>query len=127
MQALLDTHALYWWLTDPPRLSKRALSLIANGQNTVLLSAAVGWELAIKVSLGKLNALPLVLDLSRHVAEEGFVELPASLDHAVRAGLLPLHHRDPFDRMLVAQAQALGIPIVSADPLLDQYGVKRIW
>jgi PIN domain nuclease of toxin-antitoxin system len=127
MKILLDTHALIWWFENESRLSRRACSMIANHNNTILVSAAIAWELAIKVNLGKFDALSLATDLPRHTEEEGFEELPISMEHAVRAGLLPLHHRDPFDRLLVAQAQALNAPILSADTVLDQYDVKRLW
>ena len=127
MKVLLDTHALLWWFNEPERLSKKAASTLANPANTAYVSAAVGWEIAIKVNLGKLNALPLVTELARHVIEEGFAELPVSIDQAVRAGLLPRHHRDPFDRLLVAQAQELNVPVLSADAVLDRYDIQRIW
>jgi len=127
MKVLLDTHALVWWMSDAPKLSKRASSILANTSNTILVSAATAWELAIKANLGKLDALPLVLELARHTEEEGFTELAISMEQAVRAGLLRLHHSDPFDRLLVAQAQALNVPILSADEVLDRYDVKRIW
>jgi PIN domain nuclease of toxin-antitoxin system len=127
MNVLLDTHALVWWFSDSAKLSKRASSIMANPNNTVLVSAAVAWELAIKVNLGKLDALSLVVELPGHIEQEGFMELPISVEQAGRAGLLPLHHRDPFDRLLVAQAQALNLPILSGDAVLDRYDVKRIW
>ncbi len=127
MRILLDTHALIWWFGNESKLSRRASSLIANQTNTVLVSAAIAWELAIKVNLGKFDALSLTTDLPRYTEEEGFEELPITMEQAVRAGLLPLHHRDPFDRLLVAQAQALNAPILSADTVLDQYDVKRLW
>jgi PIN domain nuclease of toxin-antitoxin system len=127
MEVILDTHALVWWFNEPRRLSKRAHSILTNTNNTVLVSAAVAWELSIKVNLGKLDALPLLSGLTQRLQREGFTELPISIAQASRAGLLPLHHRDPFDRLLVAQAQDLGIPIVSADELLDRYDLKRLW
>jgi len=127
MKLLLDTHALIWWFNEPAKLSARAASILGNPGNTILISAAVAWELAIKVNLGKIDALPLVTELASHTAEEGFTELPISMAQAVRAGLLPRHHRDPFDRVLVAQAQDLNVPILSADAVLDRYDVKRIW
>jgi PIN domain nuclease of toxin-antitoxin system len=127
MRILLDTHALIWWFGNEPRLSRRASAIIADPNNTVLVSAAVAWELAIKVNLGKFDALSLTTELPRYTAEEGFEELPISMEQAVRAGLLPLHHRDPFDRLLVAQAQALNVPVLSGDSVLDQYDVQRIW
>jgi PIN domain nuclease of toxin-antitoxin system len=127
MEVLLDTHAVVWWFEGASELSKRVSSIIASPGNLILISAAVGWELAIKVNLGKFNTPSLVQELHHLVAREGFAELPVSLEHAVRAGMLPLHHRDPFDRLLVAQAQAMGVPILSADRALDAYDVRRIW
>jgi PIN domain nuclease of toxin-antitoxin system len=127
MQLLLDTHVLYWWWTAKSRLSQQATDLISDAKNSPLVSAISGWELANKTNHGKLNALPLVLDLSRLVLEEGFTELPVTLEHATRAGLLPFHHRDPFDRILIAQAEELRVPILSADSILDRYDVKRLW
>jgi PIN domain nuclease of toxin-antitoxin system len=127
MDVLLDTHVLFWWFSDTIRLSKRASSIIANPDNTVLISAATAWELAIKVNLGKIDALSLVVELSRYTEQEGFTELPISIEQASRAGLLPSHHRDPFDRLLVAQAQSLHVPILSADRILDRYDIKRLW
>ena len=98
-----------------------------NSNNTVLVSAATAWELAIKVNQGKLEPSPLTTELGRQIEEDGFTELPITMDQATRAGLLPLHHRDPFDRLLVAQAQDLNVPILSADRVLDQYDLRRVW
>ena len=127
MKVLLDTHTLFWWFGAPDRLSKQASAIISSAGNTVLVSPATAWEMAIKVNLGKMDALALVVELGRHIEQEGFVELPITLEQAARAGLLPLHHRDPFDRLLVAQAQSLNLPILSADLVLDRYDVKRVW
>ena len=127
MNVLLDTHAFFWWFSDATKLSKRAASIIGNRSNAVLVSAATAWELAIKVNLGKVDALGLVVELGRYAEQERFTELPISIEHAARAGLLPAHHRDPFDRLLVAQAQALHLPILSADRVLDQYDINRLW
>jgi PIN domain nuclease of toxin-antitoxin system len=127
VKALLDTHVVVWWLEDANRLSKRAATLLADRDKTILISAAVGWELAIKVSLGKMKPRSILEGLDHLLAQEAFSEVPITLEMAVRAGLLPSHHRDPFDRMLVAQAQSLNVPIVSADAILDKYGVRRIW
>ena len=127
MKLLLDTHVLVWWLEDPRRLSRRAATILANRNNDILVSAAVGWEIAIKVGVGKMKPRSILQDLDRVLAEEAFSELPITLDAAVRAGLLPLHHRDPFDRLLVAQAQSLNVPILSADGVLDLYDIKRLW
>lgn len=127
MNILLDTHALIWWFEGAPDLSKRASSIIGSPNNVILISAVVGWELAIKVNIGKFHTPSLVQDLDGIVRREGFAELPISLEHALRAGLLPMYHNDPFDRLLVAQAHALNAPILSADNVLDRYGVRRLW
>ncbi len=127
MKILLDTHALIWWFNEPAKLSPKAFSILRSPGNTVLISAAVAWELAIKVNLGKVDALSFISELANHTAREGFTELPINIGQAVRAGLLPRRHRDPFDRLLVAQAQDLNVPILSADRTLDQYDVKRLW
>lgn len=127
MKVLLDSHAVFWWFGDPTRLSEQALEVIANSENTILISAVVAWELATKTNLGKLDAASLLSDFTRTLEYEGFFELPISVDQAKRAGLLPLHHRDPFDRMLVAQAQAEGMDLLSNDAALDSYDIRRIW
>jgi PIN domain nuclease of toxin-antitoxin system len=127
MEVLVDTHVLVWAFNEPKRLSKRAISILTNTSNAILVSAAVAWELSIKVNLGKLDALPLLAGLTQRLQREGFTELPISIAQATRAGLLPLHHRDPFDRLLVAQAQDLGIPVLSTDRSLDSYDIKRLW
>ena len=127
MIALADTHALHWWLHDPDRLSASARHAFNGPATSVVISSVVPWELAIKVGVGKLDA-KLVLDRWQEMLDvQGFSDLPIESAHAIRAGLLPLHDRDPFDRMLAAQAQATGWPIVSADPVFDHYGVRRIW
>jgi PIN domain nuclease of toxin-antitoxin system len=123
----VDTHALYWWLDDPARLTPAASRAFHDPARSVAISCVVPWELAIKVRAGKLNAQP-VLDRWQEMLEvQGFSELPIDSTHAIRAGLLPLHHLDPFDRMLVAQAHSTGWPIISADPVFESYGVPRIW
>ena len=128
MRLLLDTHALLWWLNDDRRLPVKARKLIALGSNAVVVSAASAWEIATKVRLGKLEiAAELTADFSSVLAQEGFESLSISVDHALRAGLLPGPHKDPFDRMLIAQAQAEGVPILSSDAVFDGYGVRRLW
>lgn len=128
MRALLDTHALLWWLADDPALSKPARRFIAETKNTVIVSAASAWEIATKVRLGKLpTAAELAADFVGLVGREGFELLPISADHAIRAGLLPGPHKDPFDRMLIAQAQAEGFPIVTNEVVFGAYGIRRIW
>lgn len=128
MQALLDTHALLWWLSDDPALTPRARKIIAETSNLLIVSAASVWEIATKVRLGKLpTAADLVADFTGHLERGGFRVLAISGDHALRAGLLPGSHKDPFDRMLIAQAQAENIPIVSNEAVFDTYGVRRLW
>jgi PIN domain nuclease of toxin-antitoxin system len=128
VHVLLDTHALLWWLADDPALSKRARTLIANTGNTVLVSAVSAWEIATKVRLGKLpTAANLAADFIGHLEREGFGTLPISADHAIRAGLLPGNHRDPFDRMLIAQAQAENLGLISNEVVFDTYGVRHFW
>ena len=125
---LLDTHALLWWLSDDPALTKAARKIIAETKNIVVVSAASAWEIATKVRLGKLpTAVDLAADFAGQIEREGFQILPISGDHAIRAGLLPGVHKDPFDRMLIAQAQAENIPIVSNERLFDAYGLNRLW
>lgn len=125
---LLDTHALLWWLTDDVSLPATARKLIARSSNTVMVSAASAWEIATKARLGKLPmAVDLVEDFEGVLVREGFEALAISVGHAVRAGLLPGPHRDPFDRILIAQSQAEGVPILSSDEVFDGYGVRRVW
>jgi PIN domain nuclease of toxin-antitoxin system len=124
---LLDTSVLHWWLDDPDRLSAAAAKAMENRSNSLVVSAVVPWELAIKTNLGKLRGQTLLAVWDAKLAEEGFSELPIDSGHAIRAGLLPRHHNDPFDRVLAAQAQATGWPIISADPVFDHYGIRRIW
>jgi PIN domain nuclease of toxin-antitoxin system len=128
VRALLDTHALLWWLSDDPALSRPARKFISETENAAVVSAASAWEIATKVRLGKLpSAADLASDFVAYLEREGFEVLPISADHAIRAGLLPGPHKDPFDRMLIAQAQADSMPVVSNDVVFDDYGVRRIW
>lgn len=128
MRVLLDTHALLWWVSDDDALSHSARKLISEFKNEVMISAASAWEIATKVRLGKLpDAADLASDFVSRMEQEGFTLLPISPDHAIRAGLLSGPHKDPFDRMLVAQAQAESVSVVSGDKIFDTYGVRRIW
>lgn len=122
MRLLLDTHALLWWLADEG-LNAPAREAIADPANLVAVSAASAWEISIKKALGKLAAPD---DLEQQVQEGGFVPLPISLAHGVAAGQLPRHHEDPFDRMLIAQAIAEGLTIVTRDKRFDDYGVALL-
>lgn len=118
---LLDTHAFLWWLADDPALGSRARKEIGKGGNLVFISAASIWEIAIKRALGKLDAPE---GIEEAVEDERFIGLPVSLHHATRAGALPPHHRDPFDRMLIAQAQAEGLILVTGDGMFERYGIE---
>lgn len=120
---LLDTHALLWWLADDPALGAVARQLIGEPRNQVLVSAASIWEISIKRSKGLLEVPD---DLEALVEDEGFTKLPISLFHAQQAGALLEIHRDPFDRMLIAQTQAEGLELVTADGIIPQYGVKVV-
>jgi PIN domain nuclease of toxin-antitoxin system len=123
MRLLLDAHALLWWLADDPSLRAVARALIADPDNEVLVSASTVWEIAIKRSLGKLDAPP---DLVRALDEAGFTEAPVTAADAEVAGGLVAHHRDPFDRMLVAQAARLGATVVTRDPVFGLYGTATV-
>ena len=118
---LLDTHTLLWWLADSPSLGSRAKEAIMEPRNEVYVSAASTWEIAIKRAIGKLQAPD---DMDTIVEEEGMLKLPISLFHGDQAGMLPDIHKDPFDRMLVAQAQAEGLVIVTADSVFKQYNIR---
>ena len=124
MIVLLDTHALIWALEDSPRLSQRARETIIDPANHVLVSAASGWEIAIKQALGKLSTPD---DLEQAMDAAGFAQRAITFADALILRALPVHHRDPFDRMLVAQALHDGVPIVTCDPLIARYQVQIIW
>ena len=128
MRALLDTHTLLWWILEDPALTRTAQQTITEASNAMLVSAASAWELAIKYQQGKLpKAGDLVSNFSSEVEREGFQLLPISADHGIRAGLLPGPHKDPFDRMLIAQSQAENLPIISNEVVFEHYGVRRLW
>ncbi len=128
MRLLLDTHAYVWWRADRKRLSLSARRAIEDRNNVLLLSAATVWELAIKShAKGWEQGREVLLDLERHLADDGITALGISLAHAREAGSLPLVHRDPFDRMLAAQARLEQVRLVSNEALMDAYGVSRLW
>ena len=118
---LLDTHVLLWWLDDAPELGPRCRELIADQRNEVFVSAATAWEISIKRALGKLEAPE---DMDSIVEDEGFSKLPISFYHGQLAGSLPALHRDPFDRMLVAQAQAEGLILLTSDRNIGRYNLR---
>ena len=117
---LLDTHVLLWWLDDSAELGPRCKELIADQRNQIYISAATTWEISIKKGLGKLEAPD---DIDSIVEDEGFSKLPISLYHGQLAGSLPMLHRDPFDRMLIAQAQAEGLILMTSDSNIGQYNL----
>ena len=128
MKALLDTHVLLWWLVDDARLSEKARRILSNAESEVYLSAASAWELAIKVTLGRIELpepprglIPKVL------RDQGFKALDITMAHALRVSELPLHHRDPFDRILVSQSLVERIPLLTADPMLAEYEARIVW
>jgi PIN domain nuclease of toxin-antitoxin system len=128
VRLLLDTHALLWWLAGDPSLPSATREAIADPANEVFVSAASAWEVSTKHRLGKLPAAgPLALDFAHEIERQGFLPLPISLTHAQDAGALPTDHRDPFDRMLIAQARAERMALVSNEVAFDQMGVVRVW
>lgn len=122
MRLLLDTHAFLWWVADDRRLGKNARQVIADPASVVHVSAATCWEIAIKASLGRLKLGRA--NLEAEIPANGFVELPIAVRHALRAGGLRRHHEDPFDRMLVAQAQLEELVLVTHDATLGRYGIE---
>ena len=121
MNLLLDTHTVLWWLSDDPGLSDGARAAIADPENTIFLSVVVVWEIRIKQSLGKLE---LPADFRQALDREHFAELPVTAEHAHALAELPPVHRDPFDRMLVAQARIERLTIVTRDSAMEEYGVR---
>jgi PIN domain nuclease of toxin-antitoxin system len=128
VRCLLDTHTLIWWMSGDSNLSSTARTIIKDRNNVSLVSAVSAWEIATKVRLGKLpGAADLIQDFVEDLTRERIEILDVTAHQAIRAGLLPGPHKDPFDRMLIAQALAENIPIVSNDRALDGYGVNRLW
>ena len=128
MRLLLDTHALIWWLAADQALPSTARDAIADPSNDVFVSAASAWEIATKHRIGKLpEAGRLAADVAGFVSEQGFIELPVTIRHGQLAGSLPGIHKDPFDRILVAQAILADMQIVSRDEILSAYGIARLW
>lgn len=128
MRVLLDTHALLWAVLSPSSLSRKASAIVADEENVVLVSAASAWEIATKVRLGKLpGAEVLERGLLDVIEDAGYTSLPIDFESALRAGRLAGEHRDPFDRMIAAQALVSDLPVLSTDTKLDSFGIRRIW
>ena len=128
MKVVLDTQAFLWFLVGDARLSHEAREAIENDANERLLSIASTWEMAIKASLGKLTlAQPLAAMLREQLRANGVALLPLTLDHVEIVAGMPFHHRDPFDRIIVAQSLHERAPLVTADAILERYGIERIW
>lgn len=128
MKLLLDTQAFLWFITDNPRLSATVSSAIEDPANTIHVSLASAWEIAIKTSLGKLIvAEPISVLLPRELNRNGFHSLPIELAHIIAIADLPFHHRDPFDRLLIAQAMVEQLTVASSDAAFDPYPISRLW
>ena len=128
MRLLLDTHAFLWWIEGNRRLPTRVRRAIQHERNDKFVSAASAWEITTKFRLGKLpEASELAPNVASAIADEGFAELTITVEDGARAGALPEIHRDPFDRILVAQAILGDLTLVSGDALFDRYGVRRFW
>ncbi|HUG65952.1 MAG TPA: type II toxin-antitoxin system VapC family toxin [Gaiellaceae bacterium] len=123
MRLLLDTHALIWALESPSTLRTEARKAVESARNPVLVSAVSAWEFGVKLSIGKLRAPS---NLAEQMRQKKFTALPVSIEHGLRVGELPLHHKDPFDRLLVAQAQLEGLTIVTRDPRIALYDVETL-
>ncbi len=128
MRLLLDTHTLIWFLQDNPKLSPLAGGLIQESRNEILVSMVTLWEIAIKVSLGKL-VLSTTFDqlFPQQLLRNNFIVLPIEIAHLKQVVLLPFHHRDPFDRLLIAQSIIENVPVVGQDVMFDSYNIKRLW
>jgi PIN domain nuclease of toxin-antitoxin system len=123
MKLLLDTHILLWWLNQAQKLSPTEMETIANPDNLVFVSAVTAWEIVIKKMIGKLEAPD---DLPAALAANNFLELPITIEHSQKLYRLPLHHQDPFDRMLVAQAMSADLTLMTRDPKLALYNIRII-
>ncbi|MCY4144279.1 MAG: type II toxin-antitoxin system VapC family toxin [Gammaproteobacteria bacterium] len=128
VRALLDTHALLWWLSDSHQMTNASREIVGNENNEIFVSAASAWEISTKIRIGRLAQVEFSLvDILHHVAMQGFLEMPISMEDAWSAGRLPGPHRDPFDRMLAAQALLRNLAFLSVDKVFDSFGVNRVW
>lgn len=120
---LLDTHVLVWWLSAVSRLAEGARAAISDPENDVFVSPITAWEISVKRAKGQMTVPD---NLSAIIEERGFMHLPLTFHHAEQAGLLPMHHRDPFDRLLIAQAQAEGLILITRDRRIPLYGIRTM-
>lgn len=128
MRYLLDTHTFLWWILDDPRLSSQVRAIIQEPEHEILFSAASAWEIAIKAQLGRIDLQEDPTEfIPQQITANGFSIVPIELPHAVQIFRLPLLHRDPFDRILIAQAQVEHLPLLTADPAIARYPVSVIW
>lgn len=128
MKLLLDTHVFLWWIAGDPRLPSKINEIIRNVENKLFLSAASGWEIAIKANLGRLQLPSELKDfISEQLVINDIKSLPIQMKHALHVYTLPNYHRDPFDRLLVAQSQIENLPLITADAQIARYPVKIIW
>jgi|SRR5579871_268568 len=128
MKLLIDTHSFLWFVNNAPQLSQTAIDLISDANNQVCLSVASVWEMAIKTSTGKLAlAQPVDIFVPDQLQRNDLSLLPIDLPHTLRVASLPFHHKDPFDRLLIAQSLVEALPIISVDSIFDLYGVVRLW
>ena len=123
LRLLLDTHVFVWCLSDVPRLAEGARNAVTDPRNDVFVSAVTGWEISVKRAKGRMTAPDNLLAM---IEERGFAHLPLTFHHAEQAGHLPMHHRDPIDRMLIAQAQAEGLVLVTRDSFIPLYGIRTM-
>ncbi len=123
---LLDTDVFLWWMVEPDQLSKKVFTIIKEMPDSVLFSSISAWEIAIKTSLGKLSGVPLS-GLADAVLQQRFVSLSFTVNHAIQVHNLPHHHADPFDRALVAQAQTVGVKLITRDPQIAAYEIEIVW
>jgi PIN domain nuclease of toxin-antitoxin system len=128
MKLLLDTHSLLWWATDRARLSPAALAVCEDPSNILMLSVVSVWEMQIKAQLGKLTlTIPLATMIDRERNANGITLLQVELEHVLALDTLPMHHKDPFDRLLIAQARIEEATLVTSDGIFERYGISRLW
>ena len=128
MRFLVDTHAFLWAVLSPEKLTERVRSVFTDREAELLVSIATPWEMAIKAGIGELeNGAEILDDFENRVTASGYRILETSIQRTIRSGYLPRHHKDPFDKLLIAQALDLNVPILSRDEIFDLYGVQRVW